>query len=182
MTYLKQFARNRRAREKTKVLTARLPVSLYDEFQTYCDEIGLSISEAICLLVDKEVSGIQLETRDMPIEAKTDGDKSKINTGEYKINTSSGELNTIERNNAIKAKRNTGKTTTGRFLTTPFQVNNELPCPLCGKWLNHKNYARHADQHGGKSSEQLLTENPDKVQAMIESRLAELEAKQEENQ
>ena len=46
MTYLEKFARNRRRREKTEVLTARIPESLYGDFKGYCDELNLSISEA----------------------------------------------------------------------------------------------------------------------------------------
>ncbi|MCO0598508.1 amidase family protein [Peribacillus butanolivorans] len=47
MTYLEQFARNRRRREKTEVLTPRIPEGLYGDFKGYCDELGLSISEAV---------------------------------------------------------------------------------------------------------------------------------------
>ena len=54
MTYLEQFARNRRRREKTEVLTARIPEGLYGDFKGYCDELNLSISEAVCLLVERE--------------------------------------------------------------------------------------------------------------------------------
>jgi len=54
MGYLEQFAQNRRRKENTTVLTARLQESVYDDFKTYCDELGLyslSISEAVCLIV-----------------------------------------------------------------------------------------------------------------------------------
>lgn len=39
MTYLKQFARNNKKKEKTEVLTARLPKSLYADFKRYCDDL-----------------------------------------------------------------------------------------------------------------------------------------------
>jgi hypothetical protein len=57
MTYLEQFVRNRRRREKTEVLTARIPESLYGDFKGYCDELNLSIGEAICLLIEREMTG-----------------------------------------------------------------------------------------------------------------------------
>lgn len=100
MTYLKQFARNRRSKENTKVLTARLPESLYDEFQTYCNELGLSISEAICLLVDKEVSSTEVETRNMPIQSKMNDDETITSMDEYMENINTGETNTLRHQNA----------------------------------------------------------------------------------
>ncbi|MDM5294647.1 hypothetical protein QUF81_15905 [Peribacillus simplex] len=56
MPYLKQFVRNWRRREKTKVLTALIPESLYGDFKGYCDELNLFISEAICLLIEREMT------------------------------------------------------------------------------------------------------------------------------
>ncbi|HDU1185823.1 TPA: hypothetical protein REU56_002933 [Listeria monocytogenes] len=55
MSYLEQFARNKKSKEETEVLTARLPKTLYGNFKNYCDDLGLSISEGVCLLVEKEM-------------------------------------------------------------------------------------------------------------------------------
>ena len=55
---LRTVLRNRRRKEKTEVLTARLPKSLYSEFKLHCDELGLSISEAVICL-EREMKGIE---------------------------------------------------------------------------------------------------------------------------
>jgi antitoxin component of RelBE/YafQ-DinJ toxin-antitoxin module len=59
MGYLKQFAKEpKKGKGETVVLTARLPESLYEDFKGYCDSLGLSISEAINLLVEQEMTHI----------------------------------------------------------------------------------------------------------------------------
>jgi antitoxin component of RelBE/YafQ-DinJ toxin-antitoxin module len=181
MAYLKQFARNRRGKENTKVLTARLPESMYDELQNHCDSLGLSLSEAIYLLVEKEVRSIQQETRSLPKETKTNEDEHKTNTGETNINTNTGEINTLSKNNAIKANSNSpkkstanSKRNTGRFTVKSFIINNELPCPICDTWLNSSNFSRHAKTLHNSNTESIFTEYKDKVAEMIESKTAEL--------
>ncbi|MCM3790049.1 hypothetical protein M3221_16805 [Domibacillus indicus] len=53
---LEQFARNNRRKEPSTVLTARLPDSLYNDFKEYCDDLELSMSEAIYLLIECEIT------------------------------------------------------------------------------------------------------------------------------
>lgn len=187
MAYLKQFARNRRGKENTKVLTARLPESLYDDFQTYCDSLGMSLSEAIYLLVEKEINSIQTETKSLPEVAEKNDDETEMNTGEYKTNTITAETNTISRNDTVKANSNSAekntsksKTNTGRFTVQPFVVDGKAPCPICDSWFNPSNFARHAKKHQ-TTTEAIFTEyeNKIKIAEMIESKKAELEAKQE---
>lgn len=180
MAYLKQFSRNRRSKENTKVLTARLPESLYDEFQKYCDSLGISLSEAIYLLVEKEVGSIQNETRSLPEKTNNNDDEHKTNTDEYKINTKTGETNTFSRNDTIKVNSNSGKTNTGnskkstkKFVVKPFVIDKKLPCPICDDWYSHSNFSRHADKHK-MSTEELFTEYKEKVQEMVKSKSVEL--------
>ncbi|MDR4191063.1 hypothetical protein FO521_30670, partial [Bacillus pseudomycoides] len=54
--YLEKYARNKRRKEKSEVLKERLPHNLYEDFKTYCDDLGLPISEAVCLLVEREMT------------------------------------------------------------------------------------------------------------------------------
>src|SRR6476620_2975230 len=77
MGYLEQVAKNRRSKEKTDVLTARIPESLYNDFKDYCNHLGFSISQAVYLLVKREMTAI---------ETKTQGDESGLYTNIYKIN------------------------------------------------------------------------------------------------
>lgn len=89
MGYLEQFARNQRRKEQTEVLTARLPRSLYNDFKTRCDELGLSISEAVYLLVEREMKGLD-SVSDEPattIEYKMNDDVVATNTNVIKKNT-----------------------------------------------------------------------------------------------
>lgn len=43
------------------MLTARLPKNLYNDFKSYCNELGISVSEAVCLLIKKEVENVREE-------------------------------------------------------------------------------------------------------------------------
>lgn len=165
MGYLEQFARNKRRKEKTEVLTARLPKSLYEDFKRYCDELGLSISEAVCLLVEREVTGIESNTEiattiEIHDEYKVNDDKDIKSTNVYKENT-----------NIVKKNANSFNSNTNRFTTKPWQVNGLLPCPICEEWRASGNFSRHVKQHG-KTTEELFTheEYKEKIQAMIEEK------------
>lgn len=160
MGYLEQFARNRRRKEKSEVLTARLPESLYSEFKTHCDELGLSISEAVCLLVEHEINTNKIEsttnnyTNDELATTKECMDVVEANT----------QVNTIE-----NQKRS--NTNTKRFTVKQYEVNGELPCPLCKQWINYSNFSRHAKQHE-TTTQDIFTneEHLQQVNEMIKER------------
>ncbi|MDR7079812.1 copper chaperone CopZ [Neobacillus niacini] len=132
MGYLEQFAQNRRRKENTTVLTARLQESVYDDFKTYCDELGLyslSISEAVCLLVKGEITGIEGNTETVAsiqlAEVNTDDDQMSDDVVVTNTNVYTKNDNVVKKN---KSKR---KSNTVRFTTKPFQINGQLPCPIC---------------------------------------------------
>jgi hypothetical protein len=174
MGYLHQFARNKRSKEKTEVLTARLPKSLYAEFKGYCDELGLSISEAVSLLVDREVntgnarneSAVSVEvaesytTDDEPIHKVIVANPPSIK----KVASQS------------KPTANRSKTNTSRFTTNQWKVNAMLPCPICDEWFNNKNFARHVKSHDFDSTQSLLTEvtYQQKLDLMVAAKRREL--------
>lgn len=173
MGYLEKFARNRRIKENTTVLTARLPESLYGDFKGYCDDLGLSISEAVCLLVEREMVTLQGESETaLAIEYKTSDDVFTTNTDEHneivKSNTDKHKVNT----NVVKKHANTSKANTKRFTTKPFEVNNKLPCPICGEWKSASNFSRHAKDEHGSTTEDIFTneEYKEKVKAMIQEK------------
>lgn len=173
MSYLKQFARNKRGKEPTKVLTARLPVSLYDAFQEHCDQLGLTLSEAIYLLVEKEVEAVQVETRSLPETAETNKDEKMMNTSEYKENKVSAETNTSTvKTKPKRSQTNTNKAgeNTKRFVVKPFVVDGDLPCPICDRWYSQANFARHSKEKHDVKTEELYNQNMDKVQEMIQTR------------
>ena len=87
MSLIKQYARNKRSKENTIVLTARLPETIYNKFQSYCEEYGFSLSEAVNLLIQNEVKSIENDD-------KKNDDETKVNTGETKVSTNTGQTNT----------------------------------------------------------------------------------------
>jgi antitoxin component of RelBE/YafQ-DinJ toxin-antitoxin module len=225
-TTLTQYAKNRR-KEETTVITARLPNSIYDELKTYCDNLGLSINEAINLLVKTELAELKKEAGDivqsikdlkvkMDNEANTKDIEEKeenpnqvtiddvinnSNDDETKLNTKMNNddsaemntkvihpkiINTAKTDSGEIAKKDSAKTTkvnsadnknsNKRFTVKPFVVNNELPCPICGNWFNHSNFARHAKNQHKTSTEAIFTEYKDKAQEMTEAKKAEIAA------
>lgn len=148
MGYLEKYARNKRRKEKSEVLTARLPHSLYEGFKTYCDDLGLSISEAVCLLVEREMAG-------------SDNAFDEVSTTkEYINNTYSSEdevkTNTKPTTSVVRKNTNKNNSNTKRFTVKQWVVNDKLPCPICGEWKTAGNFLRHAKTHG-MTTEQIFT-------------------------
>lgn len=169
MGYLEQFAKNRRSTEKTEVLTARIPESLYKDFKDYCDDLGLSISQAVYLLVQREMTGIEAETQD---------DESPLYTNVYKTNDDDYKKNhsvVDSTTNVVKQTTKRISTNTARFTTKKWQVNGELPCPKCGEWVSASNFSRHAKQHGSNTHSIFTNETYlIKVNEMIQERTKSL--------
>lgn len=59
------------------------------------------------------------------------------------------------------------KERTKRFITVRYQIDNKLPCPVCGVWVSVANYARHARQQHDMTTQELITSDLDKVQEMV---------------
>jgi hypothetical protein len=166
MGYLERFAKNGRAKEKTEVLTARIPESLYKDFKDYCDDLGLSISQAVYLLVKREMTGFEKENQDG--ESLLYTNEYKLNDDVYKTKHSVVEMNTNVNTNVVKP---TTKATTSRFSTKQWQINGELPCPICGEWVSSSNFSRHAKQHGSNTYSIFTNETYlIKVNEMIQER------------
>lgn len=152
MGYLENFARKSKSKEKSIVLTARLPESLYEDFKEHCEDLGLSISEAVYLLVDKEMK---------------DQEVPKTHTTDYKNNYDVVVTNTIEEK--PKPIKRTANTT--RFTTKPWVVDGDLPCPICGQWVSASNFSRHAKQHGTNTHAVFTNDGHlEKVNEMIKKR------------
>lgn len=160
MRYLEKFARKRN-KEATEVLTARLPESLYHEFKTYCDSLGLSISEAVSLLVEREVRGEtpEQQTHNEHIthtSLHTNADKKNDvvvipNTNDIKKNDVVVTSNTNEYTPKQKSS-NSG------FVTTPWKINEKLPCPICRSWISATNFSRHAKEKHQTITKEIFTD------------------------
>lgn len=170
---LQAFAKKRK-KEETTTITARVPNGKYNSFKNYCDDLGLSINEAINLLINVELKEasknnnivIQDEQHDLnqvTIDDVINDELELNNDDEAKVNT--------KKNIEVKAKKNTTSNTEGRFTTKQYQVNGELPCPICGNWENASNFNRHAKKHATTSKDIFTNEKYiEKVSAMIEAR------------
>ncbi|WNS78769.1 hypothetical protein RRU94_02145 [Domibacillus sp. DTU_2020_1001157_1_SI_ALB_TIR_016] len=158
MSYLEQFARNKRRKEPSTVLTARLPDSLYGDFKERCDELGLSISEAIYLLVEREITADQKaakETAAYISEHIQNGEEAATNTKPIIKHTAKIKMNTK------------------RFTMKQWKVDGELPCPICSSWTNAKSFSRHAKKHH-MTTQTIFTnqEYIEKANEMVEQRKA----------
>ncbi|MCM2534455.1 hypothetical protein NDK43_21595 [Neobacillus pocheonensis] len=141
------------------------PESLYRDLKDYCDDLWLSISEAVYLLVKREMTGFEKETQD---------DESILYTNEYKSNDDEYNKNhsVVEMTiNVVKPTTKRIVATTERLTTKQWQINGELPCPKCGEWVSSSNFSRHAKQHGS-NTHSIFTNETDliKVNEMIKER------------
>lgn len=136
MINLRDYARNNKSKEKTDVLTARLPVSKITAFKQLCDDLGLKVSEAIGLLVDDQLKQNRIQKE---IEV------NKEDTNVYQP-VSKKETSCIQTN------------TDSRFTLAKWKVDKSIPCPICKEWTSYSNYARHTDsKHNGMTPQDVYT-------------------------
>lgn len=156
MGYLDQFARNKRDKEKSEVLTARLPKNLYDAFKGRCEELGLSISEAVYLLVEQEIEGIQANKNTI------------VHSNDESVICEVYNENEHETKPITEEKQNDSKVYTKRFITKQWQVESKLPCPVCDKWVVANNFSKHAKTHGSTTVAIFTSDQyQNKITAMV---------------
>lgn len=143
MGFLEQFARKERISGNTKVVTARLPEGVYDDFKVRCDNLGLSINEAVYLLITNELKGNVYKTNTIQGE-----DEEQIIQNEENIIQS-----------VFKKKLRVGKIiSVDRFTVNHWKVGNRLPCPICGEWVVTSTFnGRHAKIKHNTTSEEIFT-------------------------
>lgn len=138
MGYLEKFAREKKE-PRSETLTARVTKTTYDRFAEHCARLKIPISEAVALLIEREVyeSEKEVSTR-QPRE-------------EYKPNTTE--------------PRQRQK----RFTTNPYVVNDMLPCPICETWPEtQRNISRHMRKMHGQTTQEVYEAYMDKVLKMVE--------------
>lgn len=54
MSYLANYAKNKS--KKSETVTSRVPTDVYQNFKKHCDSLGLTISEAVLLLIKNELN------------------------------------------------------------------------------------------------------------------------------
>lgn len=151
---LNKYARQSKSKEPSKVLPIRLPQSVYEQFRQLCDELGLSMSEAGFLLIREELEDSLYNKTTNEVAVTTERTQKSIHP----------ESTSYTRNN-------TGKPSSfsTRWTSISYEVENELPCPLCHQWYSKANFSRHAKNHNTTTKE-LLESNEETVYTMINER------------
>lgn len=152
MSILKRYAKDT-TKEPTEVLTTRVPRSIYNQFKRHCEQYGLSLAEATAILIKTELGD--------SYKAPSRGDVLKPIQKESPKQTSS--LQTV-------SPKKQPRSNTGRFVTTEYQVDGELPCPICGEWKSSTNFARHVKTNHKKTTQEIFTENHEKAISMVKTR------------
>jgi antitoxin component of RelBE/YafQ-DinJ toxin-antitoxin module len=69
MSYLEKYARNQEAK-KTEIITIRTTKELKEAFARHCASLGLSIGEAINILIEREMKEAGASSEPLPKQAK----------------------------------------------------------------------------------------------------------------
>ena len=145
---MERFARKREG-TRSKTITARLDPDSYKRFKEHCNSLGLTVSEAVALLVEKEIRG-----EDREPTTKTIHSEHK----EIQLYTSSSSPRPTPPRRRSGGRR--------RFTYAPYVVKGKAPCPICETWISRGNLARHMDQHD-TNTEEAYKANMEKVRAMV---------------
>lgn len=156
MDILKNYARITN-KEPTEVTSVRIPKSLHRSFKKHCENYGLGIAEAINILIRNELGEAHKqhlhEDESDKLQEKL---PQKLSSPQRTISKSSPRSNT------------------GRFVTTEYQVDGELPCPICGEWKSSTNFARHVKTNHKKTTQEIFTENHEKAISMVKARTSQM--------
>lgn len=152
MDILKNYARTIN-KEPTEVMSVRIPKSLHKSFKKHCENYGLGIAEAINILIRNEL-----------------GDSYKQHLHEDESNKLQDKLPQKSSSPQRTISKSSPRSNTGRFTTTEYQVDGELPCPICGEWKSHGNFARHVKTTHGKTTQEIFTENHETAISMVKAR------------
>lgn len=146
---LERYARRTEAGKRDKVIRTRIPTDLYDRFKAHCDRLGLTISEAVFLLIRDEVDRPGPESR-------------------WKDYTEVAVSRTIDHTETTPRPRPRRSSSGGRFTTIPFVVNGRLPCPICQTWPERqKNISRHMREVHNSTTEEVYKAHMEEVKRMV---------------
>ncbi|MCM3197185.1 hypothetical protein [Priestia megaterium] len=154
MGRLDKYARQSKRKEPSKVLPIRLPESVYIQFQQRCEELGLSMSEAGYLLIKEEIEDSLYNKYTNEVTTTTEPLQPSIQEEGY---------------STIKGATPKPLFSSTRWTSIPYEIENELPCPLCNQWYSKANFSRHAKQHHVTTRE-ILESHKEIVHQMIQNR------------
>ncbi|WP_176581293.1 hypothetical protein [Bacillus thuringiensis] len=156
MNILKNYAKTTH-KEPTEVTSVRIPKSVHTNFKKHCEKYGLGIAEAINILIKNEL-----------------GDTYKQPNYEDVSNKLQERLPQKSSSPQMVVSKSSSRKQTGRFVTTEYQVDGELPCPICGEWKSSTNFARHVKTNHKKTTQEIFTENHEKAISMVKARTSQM--------
>ena len=152
---LKKYAKETR-KEPTEVMSLRIPKSVHKSFKEHCEKYGLGMTEAINILIRNELGDTYEKPHHEDMTNKLQEQPPK--------KPSSPQKTTI---------KSSPRSNTSRFTTTEYQIEGELPCPICGEWKSHTNFARHVKTTHQKTTQEIFTENHEKAISMVKTRISQ---------
>jgi hypothetical protein len=177
MSYLKGIEKKEVAEPRTEPAGTKLPKTLFDEFNEYCKQLGIKRSTAIYLLIKREMEEVKKEERvakeSLPVVNES---KPKVPEGKPEVYQPKVDPPPPPKPKKVVVSAS-GYHWSKRFVWDPYEVDGEVPCPVCGQWTRDKsNYKKnHLMRHGRglyKTTQEFLDAHEEKVKQMIEERKA----------
>lgn len=132
------------AESLTRLFATKLPESLADEFEAYCKELNITPSEALRLLVYEEMESVKRTKNNLSYPALTEDTERQL-----AATLESPPVTPREPKPRPKPAKRSGWGGSGRLTTVQWEIEKELPCPVCEQWGKSVNFARdHVRGHG----------------------------------
>jgi hypothetical protein len=164
MGYLQKNSKKKESEPKTQPVSTRLTENEFKLFYKLCEETGYSISEALRLLIKKEINE---EENVLRIQKNTDRIQPSTIVNEPYTTVDKPYTNVNEPYTTVDKKPL--RTGSVRFTTSKWNVDNLLPCPLCYTWVSAANYSRHAKGHD-LTTQEVFTKYKDEADKMVHDR------------
>lgn len=160
MSYLKRFKRPTLDVKKSRVLSVRISDDLHQKFVDHCEDLGLSISEGVTYLLEREIRGVDdcLQMYDASKHLSDTVQQTAVSLLDKSKQTSYVCMT------SSKPRRSS------RFSILPYSIGNMTACPLCEVMTSRTNYARHikSEHNYFGGTEQFINEHMDKVLEVLE--------------
>jgi antitoxin component of RelBE/YafQ-DinJ toxin-antitoxin module len=160
MGYLQKVSKKKENEPKTQPVSTRLTENEFKMFYKLCEDTGYSISEALRVLVKKEINEEEDVLFSSRIQKNTD--RIQMSTTVYNPSTNVNIPSTTVYKKPIR-------TGAARFTTGEWNVDNFLPCPLCNTWVSAANFSRHAKGHE-MTSQEIFEKYKEKADKMVQER------------
>lgn len=156
---------------KTVVATSRITEKEYKDFKELCDRTGFSVSEAIRVLIQGELSPETPKRAEKPAQRKSAPVVESVASEEYTEETPPEySIPTLK---PFNPRSRPPRSSFGRFTTEKWKVENFLPCPICNTWVSSSNFSRHVkSNHNNMTSEELFTQYEAEADQMVADRNA----------